>query len=138
MTRITRRNDKCTKRTAQIFAAKRTSTTKAVQITSAVRLPLGILLNPPMNLMLKHPAAGLPHQASHRPTAAQYCSPTMRITCAGNYLCQKPDAANPLQVDAVVRDLSLINPFCLLKKLTEFPSRILETLLCRFNVRFAS
>ena len=28
---------------------------------------------------------------------------TMRITCARNYLCQKPDAANPRQVDAVVR-----------------------------------
>jgi len=50
----------------------------------------------------------------------------------------KPDAANPRQVDAILRDLSLINPFCFFKKLTEFPSRILETLLCRFNVCFAS
>ncbi len=30
-----------------------------------------------------------------------YCL-TMRITCAGNQHCPKPDAANPRQVDAVV------------------------------------
>jgi hypothetical protein len=35
---------------------------------------------------------------------------TICITCAGNYLCQKPEAANPHQVDAVRPSIGFLIP----------------------------
>ena len=40
--------------------------------------------------------------AQLRVTAARSAAVRICITCAGNYLCPKPDAAIPRQVDAVV------------------------------------